>query len=55
MTQVLIERAENAHLLIIQDNATGKRKVIAIPFNGGAPEFQPESDAVKLLTGLTVD
>lgn len=55
MTSVLIERATNGHLLIVQDNATGRRNVIAIPFNGKAEGYEQESDAVQFLMSLVVD
>lgn len=52
MTSVLIERADNSYLLIVQDQSTGKRKVISIPFNGTAEGYSEESQAVNLLMSL---
>lgn len=53
MTQILIERTENSYLLIVQDAATGKRKVISVPFQGDCPGFEQEATSVQYLMGLS--
>jgi len=54
MTNILIESAANAHLLIIQDVRTGRRQVITIPFNGVAEGYEAESAAVQTLMSIVV-
>lgn len=54
MISILIERTANSYLLIVQDNTTGKRNVISVPFDGVAPGYEQETTAVQYLMGLTV-